>query len=220
MLCSRVVKKLGTSAMPILSMTGTAPGVFTALSRVSNDVLIKETQRHKPRMHGKDDQVRILLMSSADQKVGGCLGGTIDTNREWNLSGSCNGASHGRHIHEDGLLCFVKQRQGCLEKSNGSCGIDIKMFQQELRRDLRNLRFGGDILVSCVCDDDVEVCHSLVFERGHGGETVSVGAAFDLDDDEVGARSSGDVMKGFGFFAGRVADSGDSGGVRATEVFF
>ena len=92
------------------------------------------------------------------------------------------------------------------------------MLQQELRRNLRNLRFGGDIVVSCVCDDDVEVGHSLVFEGGDGGETVGVGAAFDLDDDEVGARSFGDVVKGFGFFAGRVAHSGDSGGRTRSNV--
>jgi hypothetical protein len=222
-LFSRVVKTSGLStisAIPMLSTTLSAPLVATALLQSSARLrrLTREGKKDIPRMHGKNDQLRILRMSSADQKVGSCLRGTVNTGREGNLSSCGNRPRQRRYVSKDRFLGLLKQRQRSLEQSDGSCGIDIYMIEEISSIDLCDLGIGGGSVVSCVCDDNVEVVDALVFDGGDGLETVSVGFGFYFDDDEFGARCFGDVVEGL--LLGRIANGGYDSSVCTTEVLF
>lgn len=178
---------------------------------------LKEKQgKDTPRMHSKNDQLRILCMSSADQKVGSRLGSTINTSRERNLSSCGNRPRQRRYVSKDRFLSLLKQRQRSLEQSDGSCGIDIYMIEEISSIDLCDLGIGGWSVVSCVCNDNVEVVDALVFDAGDGLETVSVGFGFYFDDDEFGAGCFGDVVKGL--LLGWIADGGYDISVCTTEV--
>ena len=92
------------------------------------------------------------------------------------------------------------------------------MIKEIVSIDLCDLGVGGGSVVSCVCDDDVEVVDSLVLDGGDGLEAVSVGFGFYLDDDEFGAGCFGDVVESL--LLGRITDGGYDGGVCTTEVLF
>jgi hypothetical protein len=204
----------------MLSTTLSAPLVATALLQSSARLRRLKTEGKKdiPRMHGKNDQLRILCMSSADQKVGSRLGSTVNTDGEGNLSSCSNRPRQRRHVSKDRFLSLLKKRQRSLEQSDGSCGIDIYMIEEISSIDLCDLGIGGGSVVSCVCNDNVEVVDALVFDAGDGLETVSVGCGFYFDDDEFGADCFGGVVKGL--LLGWIADGGYDGGIRTTEVLF
>lgn len=125
-------------------------------------------------MHGKDNQLGMFLMSSANQKVSSRFGSTVNSDGERDISSSSDGSRQCGHVHENRLLCLLKQGQSCLEEPYRSCSIDIDMLQQQLGTDLGNLGFGRYGVVSCVCDDEVEVGNPLIFDAGDGGEAVGV----------------------------------------------
>lgn len=208
------------SAIPMLSTTLSAPLVATALLHLSARIcqLKRKGSRHIPRMHSKNDQLRILRMSSTDQKVRSRLRGTINTSGERDLSSCGNRPCQRRHVSKDRFLGLLKQRQRSLEQSDGSCGIDVYMIKKIGSIDLCDLGIGGWSVVSCICNNNVEVVDALIFDGRDGLETVRIGCGFYFDDDEFGAGCFGDVVESLLF--GRIANGGYDGSVCTTEVLF
>ncbi len=174
--------------------------------------------RHSPWVDDEGDEVLVLYVDVANQEVERSLGCTVRRDGVRDVLGGADGADDRRDGHELGVVALLEERKNGLEETDDAGGVDVDVLEEvsgvqlgdaDERRDLEDARVG---------DDDIELGDPLGDQALDSGLGVRVGGALDLDDDQLAARSLGQVVELLRLGRCRVADRGDDGGVRARQV--
>ena len=171
-------------------------------------------------MESDGDEILVLNVNATENEVESGLGGAVGADGPRNVLGTGDGGDTRRDDGELGLLCSLQQRQDSLEEPDGAVDVDVDVLDQVGGFGLGDLKEGLGLEDAGIGDDHVKVSDALVFDGGDGVCCVGFGGAVDLDCDELGALSLGNVDKVFGVLAGRVTSSGHDGGVGSGQVLF
>ena len=173
-----------------------------------------------PWVESDSDQVLVLDVDTTKDEVESGFGSAVRADGPRNVLGAGDGGDTRRDDGELGLLRSLQQRQDSLEEPDGAVDVDVDMLDQVGGFGLGDLEEGLGLEDAGIGDDDVEVGDALVLDGGDGVCCVGLGGAVDLDCDELGALSLGDVDKVFSVFASRVASSSYDGRVGSRQVLF
>lgn len=167
-----------------------------------------------PRIQRNYSQVWILRMDIKGKVVQRGLGRTI-TETHGTSSQVCKRrlvVRERRHRRAYGhplrLLRTIEQRLRRCKQSNRPHGVDGKdvgkFFGITISRWKHRLHSNGG-----VGDDNVQLRNALGLELVDGLRGISKGGRLDLDQNEFGTRSSGNICEAFGLGGGDVADTPD-----------
>lgn len=171
-------------------------------------------------MESDGDEILVLNVNATEDEVESGLGGAVGADSPRNVLGASDGGDTRRDDGEFGLLRSLQQRQDGLEEPDGTVDVDVDVLDQVGGFGLGDLKEGLRLEDAGIGDDYIKVGNALVLDRGDGVCCVGLGGAVDLDCDELGAFSLGDVDKVFGVLTSRVTSSGHDGGVGSGQVLF
>ena len=171
-------------------------------------------------MESDGDEILVLDVNATEDEVEGGLGSAVGADGPRNVLGAGDGSDTRRDDGELGLLCSLQQRQDSLEEPDGAVDVDVDVLDQVGGLGHGDLKEGLRLEDTGIGDDHVKMSDALVLDGGDGVCCVGLGGAVDLDCDELGALSLGDVDEVFGVLAIGVASSGHDGGVGSGQVLF
>lgn len=171
-------------------------------------------------MESDGDEFLVLNVDATENEVEGSLGSTVGADGPRNVLGAGNGGNAGGDDGELGLLCGLQQRQNGLEEPDRTVDVDVDVLGQVRSLGLGDLEESFGFEDAGVGDDNVKMGDALVLDACDGVCCVGLRGAVDLDCDELGALSLGDVDKVLGVLANRVASSSHDGSVGPGKVFF
>ena len=173
-----------------------------------------------PWVESDGDEILVLDVNATEDEVEGGLGSAVGADGPRNVLGAGDGSDTRRDDGEFGLLRSLQQWQNSLEEPDWTVDVDIDVLDQVGGLGHGNLKEGLRLEDAGIGDDHVEVGDALVLDGGDGVCCVGLGSAVDLDCDELGALSLGDVDEIFGVLAIGVTSSSDDGGVGSGQVLF
>ena len=169
-------------------------------------------------MESNGDEILVLDVNATENEVESSLGGAVGADGPRNVLGTGDGGDTRRDDSKLGLLRSLQQRQDSLEEPDGAVDVDVDVLDQVGGLGHGDFKEGLRLEDAGIGDDHVKVSDALVLDGGDGVCCIGLGGAVDLDCDELGALSLGDVDKVFGVLASRVASSGHDGGVGSGQV--